>query len=218
VSAAEGLELEIRLATPDDAGAIAALWAECEPGSVWAKLGPRLAEVHFRAYCDSAHELAVTAWCGGALTGACLGTDRPADYGRALYVDHVAELARAFAREAISRPRVVATLARRLAPARHGRRTGGGSGPAAALAELGIAPDRACYMSDFFVGVSARGQQLGTRMLERFCDEMARRGLDACIAHTTADNVASQVAQRRAGFELVLERGSDTTFLRRLAR
>lgn len=209
---------DIRLAIAADAPGIAALWATCQPDSVWVSLGPRLSTIHFRSFCEGGHELAVTAWLGGLLAGACLGTDRPADYGRAVYAEHGAELARAFAREVVSRPSVALALAARVRRGLQGAREGGGARPADALAELRIPLDRAAYMSDFFVSPSARGHHLGTLMLNRFCDEMASRGREACIVHTTAENVASQVAQTRAGFECVLRQGADLTFLRRIDR
>lgn len=215
----EGPEVQIRPAAPTDAAAVAELWALCQPDSVWVRLGPRVAEVHFKSYCEGGRELAVTAWLGDVLAGACLGTDRPATYARALYLEHSVELASALAHEILSRPVVALVLLQRilrgiLAPLRGVAGTGGR--PAAVLAELPIAPDRACYMSDFFVRPSARGRQLGTLMLRRFTDEMAARGRTSCIVHTTVDNVASQIAQRRAGFECVLRRDSDLTFLRRI--
>jgi RimJ/RimL family protein N-acetyltransferase len=73
-------------------------------------------------------------------------------------------------------------------------------------------------MANFFVAPSARGRQLGSIMLMRFCEDMAERGFDRCFAHTTIDNTASQIAQRRAGFECVARRQADLTFARTLSR
>lgn len=215
----EHSEAQIRRAAPTDAAAVAELWAVCQPDSVWARLGPRVAEVHFRSYCESGRELAVAAWLGDVLAGACLGTDRPASYRRTLYMEHWADLASALAQEMVSRPGVALVLLRRVLQGILVRLRGvaGTSGrPTDLVAELNIAPDRACYMSDFFVRPSARGRQLGTLMLRRFAEEMAARGRTSCVIHTTVDNVASQVAQRRAGFECASRRGSDLTFLRRV--
>lgn len=222
MTAPSGKRPEIRLATPSDATAIAELWAVCQPDSVWSRVGPRLASRHFAAYCDGGHELAVTARVGGDLVGACLGTDRPTDHGRAARAGHRAELAKAFAREAVTRPGVAMVVLGRVARGILGRVGIGtaarGPRPADMLSELAVPPERASHMSDFFVSPSARGRQLGTRMLERFWEEMERRGRQVCIVHTTVDNVESQVAQRRAGFECVLEQGPDLTFVRRAER
>jgi ribosomal protein S18 acetylase RimI-like enzyme len=219
VTRTEGPEVEIRRAAPTDAAAVAELWAVCQPDSIWARLGPRVAEVHFMSFCQGGRELGVVAWLGDVLAGACLGTDRPASFGRALYMEHSVELASALAREIVSRPVVALVLLRRVLGGilvRLRSRAGTAQRPADVLARLPIAPDHACYMSDFFVRPSARGRRLGTLMLCRFIEEMAARGRTSCIVHTTVDNVASQVAQRRAGFECVLRRESDLTFLRRI--
>jgi ribosomal protein S18 acetylase RimI-like enzyme len=215
----EGPEAEIRPAAPTDAAAVAELWAVCQPDSVWARLGPRVAEVHFKSYCEGGRELAVAAWLGDVLAGACLGTDRPATYARALYREHAVELASALAHEMLSRPVVALVLLRRILRGilvRLRGVAGTGRRPADVLAALPVAPERVCYMSDFFVRPSARGRQLGTLMLRRFTEEMAVRGRTSCIVHTTVDNVASQVAQRRAGFECILRRDCDLTFLRKI--
>lgn len=205
-------DLEVRVAAPGDAARLAALWGVCSPESVWTKLGPRLATIYFRRFCSDPHELAVAGWLDGRLVGGCVGTDRPGTYSRAFYREHASELAGAFAREIVRRPAVLGVVLGRI-----GRGVLRRLRPGAAVASgPEISLDRACYMSDFFVDPSARGHQLGTLMLERFCEEMARRGCTSCVVHTTTDNVASQVAQRRAGFECVHRDGPDLTFVRRL--
>jgi GNAT superfamily N-acetyltransferase len=205
-------EPQIDVAAPEDAAGLAALWAVCSPRSVWTRLGPRLATIYFRRFCSGPQELAVAAWLDGRLVGGCVGTGRPGSYGRAFYREHGGELARAFARELLSRPAVLGVVLGRAALGLLGRLRTGRGGPG-----LGVALDGACYMSDFFVDPAARGHQLGTLMLERFCAEMAARGSAVCVVHTLSDNVSSQVAQRRAGFECVHREGSDLTFVRRLA-
>lgn len=207
--------LDIRLAGPGDAAQIADLWTAVEPASVWAQLGPRAARIHWEPYCRGGHEIAVTAWSDGALAGVCLGTDRPRRPAWRALLRDAGPLVAALAREALARPAVLAVLARRLLAAAAGlarRRTV----PAASGADP-FAPPDTCYMANFFVAPAARGQQLGTRLLDRFATEMAQRGSRWCVVHTTAENVASQVAQRRAGFECVRRQGDDLYFLRSLA-
>lgn len=57
-------------------------------------------------------------------------------------------------------------------------------------------------MTLFFVSPAFRGRSIGTRMLEFFANEMARMGYERCYVTTSAGNVASQVAQQKAGFQL----------------
>lgn len=212
--------LEIRRGGPADAAQIAALWSICEPRSVWTKLGPRLAEIYFRRYCQDEHELAITAWLGGALAGACLGTDRPATSKRAFYLEHRTELLRTLGRELLTRPQLGFVLLTRIGRGISAGILGRGRNWHGARPEISSprapSPTRACYMSNFFVAPAARGRQLGSLMLRCFCSEMASRGCDVCVAHTTADNVASQIAQRRAGMECVHRQGEDLVFMRRL--
>jgi GNAT superfamily N-acetyltransferase len=205
---------EIRLARVGDAEDITELFAAMEPGSVWARLGPRVSRIHWERYCHGAHEIAVTAWLDGNMVGFCLGTDRPRESARRLYIESGGALARAFAREVLSRPAVLLVVARRLVSAL-GRRLRRVEPPA--TGEDPFAREDTCYMANFFVSPAARGHQLGTRMLERFAHEMALRGSRWCVVHTTAENIASQVAQRRAGFECVRRQGDDVYFVRSLS-
>jgi ribosomal protein S18 acetylase RimI-like enzyme len=78
-------------------------------------------------------------------------------------------------------------------------------------------PGKTCHMMAFCVDPTARGQQLGSQMLRRFNEEMAGRGPEWCLAETTTDNVASQVAQCRAGLECVAQSGQDLIFVGRIA-
>lgn len=206
---------DIRLASPGDGAKIAELWAAVEPDTVWAKLGPRLSGMHWERYCHGEHEIAVTAWRDGALAGVSLGTDRPGERGARVYVDRPRVLAGALAREILTRPGVLRVLARRLVSdvARLVRRRP--AGPITGADRF--FHDGTAYMANFFVAPDARGQQLGTVLLDRFAEEMARRGSRWCVVHTTADNVASRVAQERAGFECVRRQGDHLYFRRRLA-
>jgi GNAT superfamily N-acetyltransferase len=207
---------DIRLATPGDAERIAELWAAVEPNTMWARLGPRLARLHWERYCHGSREIAVTAWRDGTLAGVCLGTDRPHEPTRRYYREHAVAFARALAREALHRPLVLPLLAGRLAAALAARARRRAPAPDSGGADP-LTREGACYMANFFVAPAARGQQLGTELLERFADEMAQRGCRWCVVHTTADNVASQRAQERAGFECVRRHGDDLYFLRSLA-
>lgn len=216
-------QVQVRLARPDESAEIATLYAACYPTSVWAQLGAGVAEVYFSRFCTGPHELAVTARLDGALIGACLGTGRPGMYASRFYVENAGPLVAALAREATRRPSVFAVLARRLASGAVGRLAAGaalalGRQPRTErlVADLPLDAERTCYMADFFVLPSARGRQLGTAMLQRFGEEMAERGFEWCRVHTTSDNVASQVAQQRAGFQCVARRGRDLTFVARI--
>lgn len=221
MSTAEETKLQVRLAHRREAAEIAALWAVCEPDSVWTELGGDLATIYFFRYCTGPHELAVTAWLDGKLAGACVGTGRPRDSARRFYRENARGLAPALVRQAVTRPGVLVVLARRVASGIAGGARAVGRRDAGLANELGseprVDPGRTCYMANFFVSPSARGRRLGTLMLERFATEMGERGFDRCLVHTTTDNLASQVAQRRAGFECVARRGRDLTFLRSVA-
>ncbi len=217
---ASDLEPQIRLAVPGDADEIARLWSVCTPDSVWSQLGTRVGTVYFRRFCTGGHEVGMTAWTGDQLAGACLGTDRPQSYARAFYAEHLWELARAFARELPSRPAIARVVLARvtsgLVSQLHSGETCERRRPTDVLPDLGLDACRSCYLSEIFVHPSARGQQLGSALIRRFCDEMAVRGCEACFVHVLGDNVASQIAQRRAGFECVARHGVDLTFVRKL--
>jgi GNAT superfamily N-acetyltransferase len=216
-------ELIVRLAEPEEAGDIAALYAVCHPESVWSQMGAEVGEVYFRRFCVGPHELGVTARRDGVLVGACVGTGRPDAYSSRFYRDYAAPLATAVARETLRRPSVALVVARRLAI--RGRRLlaavvalirGGGPRAERLRPDLPLHADGTCFMAAFFVSPGARGRRLGTVMLQRFADEMAERGYEWCRVLTTDDNVASQVAQRRAGFECVARRGRNLTYVRRI--
>jgi len=214
-------KLEVAIARRDDASEIGRLWSVCQPDSVWSQLGGDLLTIYFRRYCAGRDELAVTARIDGRLVGACVGTGRSSGHARRFYLKYALALGAALARQAAARPSVVAVCARRTAyglveRARAWRRSEDrGRTPAPVVA---LEADRDCYMANFFVAPSARGARLGSIMLMRFCDVMAARGFDRCVAHTTIDNAASQTAQRRAGFECIARHDGDLTFARTLTR
>lgn len=202
-----------RLATERDVAPVAALFRQCLPDSIWAKLGPGACEIYVRQHLESAYELLVIAETGGDVVGACLGTRRPNAWQRALYVEQAHLLAGALLQSVSRHPRVLVQLGRRLAlgASRFLRRGRRGTRP-----EASCPTTDTCHMSLFFVSPAWRGHQLGSEMLAMFTDEMSKRGCRQCTANTTIDNVGSQRAQQRAGFSEMARDGQEIIFARAL--
>jgi CelD/BcsL family acetyltransferase involved in cellulose biosynthesis/ribosomal protein S18 acetylase RimI-like enzyme len=214
------MRVTCRLARPDDLDGVVAVLQKTKPGSFWAQAGGHLARTYFHHYLSGYHEILVVASrAEDGVVGACLGTGRPESQTRDLYRENLLSLTKALFLDVRQRPRVLVLLGRRFMRGLLGevrRRMQSPSRVEHLDPELPRNPASCCYMSLFVVAPEARGLRLGTRMLDRFVEEMESRGFEWCRVHTTLHNVASRTAQERSGFRCVTRQGDDLTFMRRL--
>jgi ribosomal protein S18 acetylase RimI-like enzyme len=199
--------ISYREAAPHDLGGMAAAFCLAEPTSVWARAGIRFASIYLRHYLYRADELAVVADRGGQIVGASLGTTTGSSSLAHFYRGEVGALFVALARQPRSLALFLSRAVRGLDPRRR---------PADVQVAERPLPPHCAYMALFYVVPDARGQQIGSMMLDRFCALMAGRGADWCWAQTAADNVASRIAQERAGFESVAQRNGGIVLLRHI--
>ena len=199
----------VRVAEAGDLAGMTHMFSRCMPNSIWSEVGGRLGEAYFSYYATNPSALAVVATIDGQVVGGCVGMTRLDRYGYRFYRENAPRLLRAAAREAVGNPRVLLPILRRLVkqapllPGRLIRRGASYARKAEAAPSYLPDPERTCHMTLFCVAAEARGRQLGTRMLELFKQEMGARGRQWCLAEADADNVASQMAQTRAGLESV---------------
>ena len=198
--------LQCRAATLGDIQEIASLFRICKPASVWSRLGHAVTAIYFRHYCTDTSAVGVVAVAEGRVVGACLGTTDPSGDRLRFYRRSALPLVRAVTEEVVSRPSAAGVIVFRLLR--------GLQGPArkslGALRRMPsfrtrpvLEPPRGvgtCYMALFFVAPTARGNRVGTEMLNEFVRKLGAKGCQCCWARASPDNVASQISQRRAGF------------------
>jgi ribosomal protein S18 acetylase RimI-like enzyme len=175
-----GASCTLRTALPADAAAAAAMHGALITEGFLSSLGPRFLRLLYRRITRSPGSFLVLAEADAAAVGFIAGS---VSVGR-LYREF---LARDGVRAAVSAPhRLVAAWPRALETLRHPR--DGAVGPARAeLLAVAVAP-------------AWRGRQIGTRLVERFLDDVAERGAERAHVVVGADNAVAQAMYRQAGF------------------
>jgi GNAT superfamily N-acetyltransferase len=198
---------------------MAAVFRECMPYSIFGRVGGKVLNAYFRYYCTSQSAEAIVAQRGMEIVGACMGTTHSAHHHYWFYRENGIHLIKAVVMEAFTRPQILRLLSRhlrarilqvlrtRLAHARIARES---------LQTTLPDPRKTCHLALFYVAPSARGQGVGSEMLRRFCATMALKGFQWCRGEAGRDNIASQIAQDRAGFQCMGVAGDDVVLLGRI--
>ncbi|MFO7566001.1 MAG: GNAT family N-acetyltransferase [Enhygromyxa sp.] len=218
--AASQSEPIIRLATVFDIPGLVRVFGEVMPDSVWPRMGEAVAGEYMRHHIESPLELMIVALLDGEVVGFCMGTMRPQTAGRDLYRDRLLELITSFGRAAIRDPGVLEVVGGRVLHGVEGRvRARLAAKPERVILhpELKDHPPKACFMSLYVVSPKARGRRIATLASERFIKEVEARGFSWAKGYCTVDNIASQIAQERAGFEAAFREGEYLTHYRRLS-
>lgn len=216
----QGQPTTLRLAHLGDVDAMAALFEECNPDSVWSRFGHAMVSEYLRHYCTSVNEVAVVATADDRIVGAGAATMRPKTYRTAFYAKNASRLLTAFSIQVRRRPELAAILLQRLFHAIRSkvqawvlRALGRVPGEEVVATAMPFDLDKTCHMAFLFVAPSMRGRHIGPEMAKFFGREMSEHGYEWCRAYTTADNAAARAALERAGMSCVARSGEGLTFV-----
>ena len=213
-----GAAVVVRLGTPADAAEAAALHAELISEGFLAQLGPRFLRHLYRCVARGPDSFLLLARATGPVDG-----DGGRDSGRdggfegggvAGFLAGALDLGALYRRFAwrdgpvaavSSLPQLLGALPRVWETVRHG--TGGtGSDPAAELLAIAVDP-------------RWRGRHVGALLVDRFVDEIGRRGVVGAQVVVGADNAPAVALYGRAGFvadrTFELHRGTQSLLMRR---
>ena len=209
----------IRLARGADVPGLVRVFDEVMPESVWPQMGKEVAGEFMRHYVESPLELMILATLDNEVVGFVMGTLRPDTVARGMYSERLFEMLAALGKTALDDPSVLGivgdrvwsgvkgAIRRRLEPKPDFERLD---------ADIPRHPQNACFMSLYVVSPKARGRRIATSLSQRFIEEVEARGFEWSKGYCTVDNVASQIAQERAGFRPAFREGEYLTHYRKL--